>query len=203
MLDEFLKQKHTVQEYMKQVHDILPAGTEKLWEWVCSTDFFIAPASTQYHGAEQFGLVKHSLAVWYALKEKTQVLIPASGTRDLGTDSYDRDGLVASIFHDAVKCNLYSRVQKWRKDKSGKWEGYDGWEVNTDLIQLPHGCESLRLIEKYYTFEHECWAQAVANHMGTPDDYIQKKQYYQAMETYPEVLALHTADVYATFMMGY
>lgn len=204
---EFLKQDHTIEEYIKYVNDILPIGTEKLWGYISSTDFFVAPASTQYHGAHKHGLVKHSLAVWHALDNVTANLLPGTFglTQDVTNEGseYQRDALVAALFHDAVKCDLYKKVQKWRKDKFGKWEGYDGYEVDTGVIQIDHGAESLRRIEKYYKFTHEGWAMAVAYHMGTPDDYIAKKQYYQAVEKYPEVFALHTADVYSTFILGY
>lgn len=42
-------------------------GADKLLEWLKSTDFFTAPASTRFHGAYPGGLVKHSLNVYYAL----------------------------------------------------------------------------------------------------------------------------------------
>lgn len=38
-------------------------GADKLLEWLKSTDFFTAPASTRFHGAYPGGLVKHSLNV--------------------------------------------------------------------------------------------------------------------------------------------
>jgi len=204
MLSKWLLEPHTENEYKEMVYETLSVHKQQLdelWNWVCSTDYFKAPASTQYHGAEPFGLVKHSLAVWDALKEHTQHLLPPEVGR--GTDAYDRDGLVAALFHDVVKCNLYREVQKWRKDKNGRWESYPGYEVDVTQIQIDHGAESLRRIEKYYEFEHEAWAMAVAYHMGPPDQYIAKKQYYQAIEAYPEVLCLYTADVYATFITGY
>ena len=42
-------------------------GADKLLEWLKSTDFFTAPASTRFHGAYPGGLVKHSMNVYYAL----------------------------------------------------------------------------------------------------------------------------------------
>ena len=38
-------------------------GADKLLEWLKSTDFFTAPASTRFHGAYPGGLVKHSLVL--------------------------------------------------------------------------------------------------------------------------------------------
>lgn len=39
-------------------------GADKLLEWLKSTDFFTAPASTRFHGVYPGGLVKHSLNVY-------------------------------------------------------------------------------------------------------------------------------------------
>ena len=43
-------------------------GSEKLLEWLCQSDFFVAPASTKYHSAFEGGLVQHSLNVINFLK---------------------------------------------------------------------------------------------------------------------------------------
>ncbi len=39
-------------------------GADKLLDWLCTTDFFTAPASTRFHGACECGLVMHSLNVY-------------------------------------------------------------------------------------------------------------------------------------------
>lgn len=43
-------------------------GADKLLQWIESTDFFRAPASTRFHGAFEGGLCNHSLAVYESLK---------------------------------------------------------------------------------------------------------------------------------------
>ncbi|MBQ6579677.1 MAG: hydrolase, partial [Oscillospiraceae bacterium] len=45
-------------------------GSEKLLEWLCQSDFFVAPASTKYHSAFEGGLVQHSLNVYKLLKKR-------------------------------------------------------------------------------------------------------------------------------------
>ncbi len=44
-------------------------NTERLIEWLCTTDFFTAPASTKYHSSYEGGLCYHSLAVYDCLKD--------------------------------------------------------------------------------------------------------------------------------------
>ena len=45
-------------------------GAEKLLNWMKTTDFFRAPASTRYHGACDCGLVMHSVNVCNVLMDR-------------------------------------------------------------------------------------------------------------------------------------
>ena len=44
-------------------NQITRRGADKLLEWMESTDFFTAPASTRFHAAYEGGLLEHSLNV--------------------------------------------------------------------------------------------------------------------------------------------
>ena len=43
-------------------------GGDRLLSWLSTTDFFSAPASTKYHCACEFGLVRHSVNVYQGSK---------------------------------------------------------------------------------------------------------------------------------------
>ena len=43
--------------------NIIRPGSEELLKWLCSADFFVAPASTRFHLAQPGGLVEHSIHV--------------------------------------------------------------------------------------------------------------------------------------------
>ena len=45
-------------------------GSQKLLEWMQTTDFFTAPASTKFHGACEHGLVMHSISVYKTMMER-------------------------------------------------------------------------------------------------------------------------------------
>ena len=60
-------------------------GIDDLMAWLDSTDFYSAPSSTRYHGAEPGGLVAHSIAVYNRLKQKQ-------------TDETDETIAIASLF---------------------------------------------------------------------------------------------------------
>ena len=62
MKDEFL-------EILKQVKR---EGIEQLINFLEKSDFFIAPASTRFHGNHEGGLVEHSIKVYEILKHKVQ-----------------------------------------------------------------------------------------------------------------------------------
>lgn len=53
-----------IEIFTSQIHR---PGAAELLEWLESTDFFEAPASTHYHGSYPGGLVEHSLNVYYEL----------------------------------------------------------------------------------------------------------------------------------------
>lgn len=73
-------------------------GADKLLEWLKSTDFFTAPASTRFHGAYPGGLVKHSLNVYYALLGNFNL----RGLYSLQTQT------IVALLHDMCKANYYA-----------------------------------------------------------------------------------------------
>ena len=48
--------------------NITRPGGDKLLHWLEGSDFFIAPASTRFHGNHEGGLVEHSMKVYEILK---------------------------------------------------------------------------------------------------------------------------------------
>ena len=47
---------------------VMRAGSDSLLDWLEHSDFFVAPASTKYHGCYESGLLQHSLNVYDCLK---------------------------------------------------------------------------------------------------------------------------------------
>ena len=151
-------------------------GADKLLEWLESTDFFTAPASTKYHGAYEGGLVRHSLEVYYTL-----LSMPV-----LSRNGPESTAIVA-LLHDVCKANFYE------KKNTGS-----GWAVN-DRLPMGHGEKSVYLIMKHMELTDE-EALAIRWHMGAYDDAFRggSKALNIAMDRTPLVLALHTADMIAT-----
>ena len=173
-LESFLNTTHSTSDYIKLIKELTGVEFDNKHPMY---DFYVAPASTKFHGCFPNGLVKHSLRVYYcALK-----LCAAFSMKPEEIDAN------ACIFHDLVKVNLYQPL------KIGT-----GYTYNKDAITLPHGSESLSRMSKYgIPISNQAWVMAVAYHMGA-FEHDNMSMYGNACEKYKEVLLLHTADMMAT-----
>lgn len=78
-------------------------GTDELLNWLQSSDFLSAPASTKYHGSYEGGLVEHSLNVYDCLVKE----IESAGLTDTYTDE---TVAIVSLLHDICKANFYKKT---------------------------------------------------------------------------------------------
>ena len=163
-------------------------GADKLLEWLKSTDFFTAPASTRFHGAYPGGLVKHSLNVYYALLGNFNLR---------GLYSPQTQAIVA-LLHDVCKAGVYHIERKRRRNQeTGVWEDYLGYTFR-DPLPLGHGEKSLYQIARFIRLEdHE--ALAIRWHMGAYDTAARTdlRDLSAAMDATTWVWRLHEADMCA------
>lgn len=171
-------------------------GIEDMIEYLDEgSDFFEAPASTRHHCAYAGGLAEHSLNVRGVLTQ----LVETFGTRI----PYDSIAITA-LLHDVCKTNFYVQEQAWRKDDRGKWESYIRWGIN-DILPLGHGEKSLFIIGKFIELS-DTEAAAIRWHMGAwtegvTSGYSMGKAYNVAMDKYPLVTLLATADNLASHLI--
>lgn len=86
------------------------AGSDSLLDWLEHSDFFVAPASTKYHGCYEGGLLQHSLNVYDCLK----IGIEAAGLQGV----YSEETIaIVSLMHDLCKVNYYKRVLEMSRMK--------------------------------------------------------------------------------------
>ena len=76
------------------------ANVEGLIDWLDSSDFYHAPASSRYHSAYEGGLCAHSLNVYDNLK-----LLNAQKNLGIGEEAMK----VAALLHDISKTNYYKK----------------------------------------------------------------------------------------------
>ena len=85
-------------------------GANKLLEYLETTDFFEAPASTRFHLCKKGGLLQHSLNVYERLKEEVK-------------DCDKEESMaVTALLHDVCKANYYKTEYRNAKNELGIWE---------------------------------------------------------------------------------
>ena len=173
--------KRTMRTFIKR------PGIEGLIEWLETTDFFAAPASTKYHGAHPEGLINHSMNVFNRMMRKH--LDFPEGTR-METVA------IISLLHDVCKANFYR--PQITINPEGQQETKYGYD---NKLPIGHGEKSVILIQKhmYLTYEEII---AISWHMGAFDDRVKggSRELSQAWERHPLALLLHLADMEATWL---
>lgn len=182
-------------------------GKDRLMEYIRKSDFYKAPASTKYHLSCEGGLLLHSLNVLAAL----QTVLRPTDAGD-GTYEYSPAGkaiayttwesiVFMALLHDICKTNFYTvSTRNVKNEETGKWEKQPFYTV-ADKMPLGHGAKSAMIIKEYMKLTSE-EMYAIWWHMGfsgTEDTLTLS----QAIQNYPLIWALHTADMMAScFMEG-
>ncbi len=178
-------------EFEKMVaQNIKRDGIEDLMEWIASTDFYTAPASTKYHGAFEGGLVTHSLNVCCQLKKSCTAY---------ELDVSDESMAIVALFHDLCKIGFYKTEMRWRKDANNKWEQYATYRREEDFAYGGHGSKSVYLVMTFMKLTPD-EASAIQCHMGQFD----ATSYSNPSEVYSRnhlAWLLHVADEASTYIL--
>lgn len=172
-------------------------GATELLEWLESSDFFSAPASTRFHGNYEGGLCEHSVNVWEELVRLLKAYPEIKVTGETAA--------IVSLLHDLCKIGCYKPELKSRKtgrtkrDGKPEWEDYIGYSFQEDFCYGGHGSKSVFLIQKYMALT-EAEAVAVNCHMGFADRGPGDYSLGAAYERYPLAWLLHTADSAAAYL---
>ena len=166
-------------------------GADRLLEWLQTTDFFTAPASTRYHCACAGGLVQHSVNVYEVMMEKH--FDPAS-------DNAESFALCA-LLHDVCKAQFYKvSTRNVKNEQTGQWEKVPYYTIE-DAFPYGHGEKSVFLIERFVRLK-PAEATAIRWHMGGFDDAAKGGNFSisVAYDKYPIAVKLHLADLEATYL---
>lgn len=160
------------------------------------TDFFTAPASTQYHGAVEGGLLEHSLAVYRQMMTVMETWF----------DAYDAETVaIVALLHDLCKTNFYTvKTRNVKNETTGRWEQVPFYSID-DKLPLGHGEKSLWIANQFIKLSIE-EAMAIRWHMGGYDDargsYGSSQTLSTAQAKYELITALHIADLAAGYFEG-
>lgn len=168
-------------------------GIEDVISFLEKSDFFIAPASTRFHGNYEGGLAEHSLKVYEILKNKLD-------KKEIDINVNDDTIIIVALLHDICKCNFYKVEYRNAKNERGDWEKVPYYTVD-DTIPYGHGEKSVMMLTEYMKLTNE-EKYAIRWHMG----FSEPKEQYQtlgiAFKKYPLALLLFEADLESTYFYG-
>lgn len=170
---------------------ITRAGSAEFLEWICTTDFFTAPASTRFHCACEGGLVQHSVNVYRVMREKHF---------EEGADS-EESFAICGLLHDVCKAQYYkASTRNVKNEETGAWEKRPYFFVE-DSFPYGHGEKSVFLIERFMRLKTS-EAMAIRWHMGGFDDSAKAGNFAigLAYQRYPIAVKLHLADLESTYL---
>lgn len=170
-------------------------GSKNLLDWLVSTDFFTAPASTKFHSCHEGGLLEHSINAYKRFKK----LILAEFGENYKERISDESIAVISLLHDLCKVNMYK--QEMRNVKvEGNWTQVPYYTVE-DSLPYGHGEKSVYMISGFMKLTRE-ESMAINWHMGGFDTRVLGGSYSlsTAFYSYPVALLFHIADVQATYL---
>ena len=167
--------------------DKAEAASKRCLDWLATTDFYTAPASTKYHESYPCGLYQHHLMVY----SKTVELLNTTTFTSV-TDA--APALLTSLVHDWCKINLYEQYFRNVKDDDGVWHKERAYKCNSSKIPLGHGVTSMYMAMKFFNLSVE-QALAIRWHMSA-FNMCQNESYdlMDASENYLTVRLLQLAD---------
>lgn len=184
-------------------------GIDKVLAWLESTDFYTAPASTQYHLSVEGGLCQHSLNVfdrlvglcgyYYNTTPDETAIFGGQSLDDEGTFSMENIAIVA-LFHDICKANCYVRDFKNVK-VDGKWTQVEYWKWDEQFV-YGHGTKSVYILQQFMRLYID-EAQAIRFHMGGREDQLSDsydRLFAQVYDKSKLAVLLHMADMAATWL---
>lgn len=192
-------------------------GADKFLEWLMTTDFFDAPASTRFHLAEPGGLVKHSVHVYERLREAYINELDRDHERPVVLSNQEEETIaICGLLHDICKVGVYHKepknqktydpekvkvAQKWQIKHDGMgdfiWETVMGYKFDEDFA-YGHGEKSVYIISAYMKLKRE-EAVAIRFHMGAWRD-GEKQDVGKAFEQQRLAVLTHIADMQATYL---
>lgn len=178
------------EEFLALLRKVKREGIENLINFLEKSDFFIAPASTRFHGNFEGGLAAHSMQVYEILKHKVENCV-------MDINISEESIILIGLLHDICKTNFYKVDYRNAKNALGVWEKVPYYTVD-DTIPYGHGEKSVMMITEYMKLTSE-EKYAIRWHMGFTEPKEQYGTIGIAYTKYPLALLMFEADLEATY----
>lgn len=170
-------------------------GSQKLLEYLNSSDFFSAPASTKFHSAYEGGLCEHCVKTYYRFIQNLDMEFDGDWEEKISAES----AAIIALLHDICKVDYYKTDYRNVK-KDGVWESVPYYTVD-DKLPYGHGEKSVYIIGSFMRLTRE-EAMAINWHMGGYDARVLGGSYSLSAAFYkhPISLIFHISDVQSTYL---
>ena len=173
----------------------VPLVSVDMLDWLIDNGFFVKPAAIKHHGNYTGGLFDHSF-------ETANVLVQMTEKFDIPWTN-PRSPYIVGMFHDLCKLDDYVDENAMDTVVMGSGSPISKnpkWTYNPDTILKGHGEKSIMLLSQFMTLTEE-EILCIRFHMGAyqTEDW---DAYDKAIRKYQSVLFTHTADMYASKVMG-
>lgn len=175
--------------------NITREGSKELLEYLQKSDFFEAPASSQFHSAYEGGLVEHSINVYNRFKN-----VIKNEFGDKYTDRISDESIaICGLLHDICKVDTF-KIDMRNKKVDGNWVQVPYYTVE-DGLPYGHGEKSVYIISGFMRLSRE-EAMIINWHMGGFDARVRGGAYglSDAYYKYPTAVLFHTCDMLATYL---
>ncbi|MDD4815762.1 MAG: hydrolase [Clostridia bacterium] len=170
-------------------------GSKKLLDWLVNTDFFDAPASSNFHSAYNGGLCDHSIKVYHRFLK----IIETEFGNDWEEKFSHESIAICALLHDLCKIDFYKL--DYRNVKiDDVWTKKPYYAID-DKLPYGHGEKSVYIINGFMKLTRE-EAMIINWHMGEFDLRVKGGSYSlsEVFYKYPISLLFHIADLQATYL---
>lgn len=181
---------------------------EKLIKKLESSDFFYAPASTQYHSSYEGGLCDHCLNVCSNMLQLVEMKADSLG---INSEEVRDSVIIVSLLHDISKINTYKPGVKNEKVYSENGSKYDElgnydwvskriWATRDDkFIFGSHESTSEYMVRQFIPLTLE-ESVAILHHMGSMAWDSAKDNIGEVFNRYWLALLLYQADMISSYI---
>ena len=170
-------------------------GSKQLLEYLQKSDFFTAPASSQFHSAFEGGLCHHSINVFNRFLNAVKNEFGESFEEKVSMETI----AICALLHDLCKIDTF-KIDYRNKKVDGNWVQVPYYSIE-DNLPYGHGEKSVYIISGFMRLTRE-EAMIINWHMGGFDARVKGGSFSlsEAFYRFPLAAIFHTCDMLATYL---
>lgn len=194
------------ERYLELLNSIKFPALDNVIEYLNKSDFFEAPATTQYHHSYPGGLCEYTLSVYDNIVELAEIFCKGK---------YSKEQLIlVALLHSISKANYYESYAQNKKvytpdgskfDNLGKfeWQSVSAYKVKEPENRWLSGnpeMTSFFIINEFFKLGVE-ESYAICYHNQGFEGYNYTRDVYEIFRRYPLVSLLHNACILSSYVL--